>query len=287
MFKTKKSMYVAAGILSLGLIGAVPALAATNDAAPKQEAKEIKGHFKKKHHRGGHGFGMKMDRAIIEAKAKELGIKTSGKDTAELAQEIWETELKKLAKENNITIDGKSFREVSREIAEAELKKEAKKLGVSTANKDVRQLAEDVMTAKIKKEAKDLNISTDGKDIREVAQQVRKAKITKKAKELGIATANKDTHELAKEVREKQILKAADKLGVSTKNKTLEEIVRELVTKHPDELKKLNLFQGKKDGFFFKMKGFHKHGAPGMAPGGEEGPDAPMSSEMAPADTGL
>ncbi|MFC7370285.1 hypothetical protein ACFQPF_01155 [Fictibacillus iocasae] len=259
MFKSKKSTYVAAGMLSLGLIGAVPVLAATDHDNSKKDIRENAAeHFnKKRHHHSGHGY--KLDPAIIKAKAKMLGISTSGKETEEISREVRETELKKRAKENNVTIDGKSFREISREIIQAELKKEAQKLGVSIDDKNFRQLAEDVRTATMKSEAKKLNIKTEGKEIRVLAKEVREAKISKKAKELGISSSNKETHEIVQEIRRKQILSLADKLDITAKNKTLEEIVREMAVKHPDELEKLDLFQ-EKNRNFFHMKGFEKYG---------------------------
>ena len=108
----------------------------------------------------GKGFGHKGffggNSEELIAKAKDLGISTTGKDAETLMGEI---------------------REVT-------FKSEAKKLGIKTANKDIDTLAEEVQLAKLKETAKDLGISTDGKDAEALLDAIRLANLQKEAKEL-------------------------------------------------------------------------------------------------------
>jgi hypothetical protein len=262
MNKKRTLTYVLTGALTVGILGAIPAFAAeedagkTNDSAVASEKSEpvFGGHH------AGHGK-LHLNEEQVKEKAKELGIDTTDKDARELAKEIMGAELEKRAKSLGIDTEGKDHRALMEEIRQVELNKKAKELGISTEGKEQEELAQEVRETLVKQEAKELGIETDGKDLKAIADEVREAALLKQAKDLGIETEGKDRHEVRQEVFEASILKAAKELGVETEGKTSKELMEEIMTDHADEAKKLDFFPfNKEEGSFFRMGGNGHHG---------------------------
>ncbi|MGD6958306.1 hypothetical protein ACQCWA_11965 [Rossellomorea aquimaris] len=259
----KKTLtYVLTGALSVGIIGAIPALAAEEDTAKTNESAVVSGKSEFGGHRGGGHGKFHQNEEQLKEKAEELGIDSTDKDTRELAKEIMGAELEKRAKEWGIETEGKDHRAVMEEIRQAELNEKAKELG----------------------------ISPDGKDQEEISQAVREALVKQKAKELGVETEGKDLDELADEVREAALLKQAKDLGIETEGKTAKELMEEIMTDHADEAKKLDFFPfNKEKGFFFHKGGKGHHGGPGHGKGPHgSAPETEQSEDPAaesPSDT--
>lgn len=237
---------VIAGALTVGIAGAIPSLAANNDQSSEKSTVESDFKFGFGHNSG---KGIRIDPALLEKKAAELGIETKGKETRELAAEIRFAELQKQAKELGIETANKDARDLAEEIQLVKLQEQAKELGIETEDKDVRDLAEEVRKAQLLKEAKELGITSDGKELRDLAMEVRESQIKKQASDLGLEVEGKELNELAKEVHEAQILQAAKKLGIDTTAKTTEEIMKEIFTNYAEKAKELELFPGKQEGF--------------------------------------
>ncbi|UTE78568.1 hypothetical protein [Rossellomorea sp. KS-H15a] len=270
-----------AGVLAIGIAGAIPAFAAEEDAGKTDDTAVVREKSEPVfggHHGGPGKFQLNEDQ--LKEKADELGIDTKNKDTRELAKEIMDAELEKRAEALGIDTDGKEPRGIMDEIRQAELNKKAKELGISTDGKDGKELAQEVREALVKQQAKELGVETEGKDLNTLADEVREASLTKRAKDLGIETEGKDHHELQQEVFEASILKAAKELGIKTDGKTSKELMDEIMSDHADETNKLDFFPFKKEeGLFFHMGGKGHHG-PGHGKGTRpsEQPD-PSSSE--------
>jgi hypothetical protein len=171
----KKSVlgFTIAGMLVAGGYATTSLAANDENANPVPHAKNSLDMTGKAH--GHHKGAFIGDPEKLIAKAKELGISTTGKDAETLFKEIRETIVKK----------------------------EAKKLGIPTEGKDTRELAHEVMSAKVKADAKELNITIDGKMMHELIREVRKKKVENAAKELGISTKDKTMHEIMKAIKDK------------------------------------------------------------------------------------
>jgi hypothetical protein len=264
-----------AGVLAIGIAGAIPAFAAEEDAGKTDDTAVVS--EKSEPVFGGHHGGpgkFQLNEDELKEKAEELGIDTTDKDTRELAKEIMDAVLQKRAKSLGIDTDGKAPRAIMDEIRQAELNKKAKELGISTDGKDGEELAGEVREALVKQQAKELGVETEGKELNELAGEVREAALMKQAKELGIETEGKDHHELQQEVFEASILKAAKQLGVETEGKTSRQLMDEIMTEHAGEAKKLDFFPfHKEEGLFFHMGGKGHHG-PGHGKGPHEVPQS-------------
>jgi hypothetical protein len=282
MKKKRILTYVLTGALSVGILGALPAIAAEEEAANTSVSavveKETESAFGG--HRGGGPGKFHLDEEQLKEKAEELGIDSTDKDSRELAKEIRDAELEKRAKELGVETEGKDHRTVMEEIHGAELSKKAKELGISTDGKDHEQLSQEIREALVKQKAKELGVETEGKDFETLAEEVREAALTQQAKDLGIETEGKDHRELKQEVFEASILKAAKELGIDTEGKTTKELMEEIMTDHVGEAKELDIFPfNKEEGFFFRIGGKGHHG-PGHGKGPQQSsPDAEQSDQ--------
>ena len=252
--KNNAMKYVLATVLTLGVIGSVTAYAEEDSETTKSSPS-----FEHKH--GDQGDAKKF----ISEKAEELGIKTDGKDTKVIFEEVQKAMTLKHAKELGIDTEGKEIKALQKEIWNAKLQLAATELGIDATGKDDEMLAKEIREAQITKEAKELGISTVGKEFKALAKEVGQAKVLKKAKELGIETDDKDHHDLMKEVRDKEIFNAAEKLGIDTANKSARELMNEIRTNYADKVEDLDLFPSKveKDFFFDRPrsgKGEHFEG---------------------------
>lgn len=267
--KKKPFTYVLTGALAIGILGAIPAFAAEDDAAQSTEtAAAVTGKAAAfgDHRGGGHGHGkFHINEDQLKEKAEEHGIDTTDKDTRELAKEIMEIELKAKAKELGIETEGKENRAIMKEIHQVQLEAKAKELGISTEGKEQKELAQEVKETLLKQKAKELGINTEGKELKELAVEVREAALEKQAKELGIETEGKEPKELKREVFGASILKAAKELGIDIDGKSTKELMEEIRTDYADEAKKLDIFPFNKEKGFFHggKKGHHGHGKGG------------------------
>jgi hypothetical protein len=288
MIKKRTLTYVLTGVLSVGILGALPAFAAEEDTADSNDSAAVEKQTDQVFgHRGGGHVKFQLDEEQLKEKAEELGIDSSDKDSRELAKEIMEAELEKRAKELGIETEGKDHRTVMEEIRGAELAEKAKELGISTEGKEQADLAQEIRETLVKKEAKELGIETDGKELEALADEVREAALAKQAKELGIETEGKNHHEIRQEVFEASVLKAAKELGIESEGKTSKELMDEIMTDHADEAKKLDFFPfNKEEGSFFKIGGKGHHG-PGHGKGPHDGsaPEAEQGDEPAAEST--
>jgi len=238
--------YVLATVLTLGVTGSATAYAKADSETMKSSPP-----FEHKH-------GEKGDpKEFISEKAEELGIKTDGKDTKEIFEEVQKAMTLKHAKELGIETEGKEIKALQKEIWNAKLQKTATELGIDATGKDDETLAKEIRETQITKEAKELGISTDGKEFKALAKEVGQAKVLEKAKELGIETDDKDQHDLMEEVRDKEIFNAAEKLGIDTANKSARELMDEIRTNYADKVEELDIFPAKveKDFFFDRPRG--------------------------------
>ncbi|MEK4712914.1 hypothetical protein [Sporosarcina sp. FSL K6-5500] len=240
--KNNAMKYVLATVLTLGVIGSVTAYA-------KEDSETTKSSPSFEHKHGDQGDAKKF----ISEKAEELGIKTDGKDTKVIFEEVQKAMTLKHAKELGIDTEGKEIKALQKEIWNAKLQLAATELGIDATGKDDETLAKEIREAQITKEAKELGISTVGKEFKALAKEVGQAKVLKKAKELGIETDDKE------------IFNAAEKLGIDTANKSARELMNEIRTNYTDKVEDLDLFPSKveKDFFFDRPrdgKGEHFEG---------------------------
>ncbi|WP_374055911.1 hypothetical protein [Rossellomorea sp. FM04394] len=278
-----KKTLTLAGVLAIGIVGALPAFAAEEDGGKLNGSAVVSEKSDRAfggHHGDGHGK-FHLNEEQLKEKAEELGIDSTDKDTRELAKEIMDAELEKRAKELGIETEGKDHRAVMDEIRQAELNKKAKELGIKTEGKDQEEIFQAVREALLKQKAKELGVETEGKELDELADEVREAALLKQAKDLGIETEGKEHHELKHEVFEASILKAAKELGIETEGKTSKELMEEIMTDHADEAKELDFFPfNKKEGFFFLKGGKgHGKGPHGFAPEAEQSEAPAAGSE--------
>lgn len=204
--------YVLATVLTLGVIGSVTAYA-------KEDSETTKSSPSFEHKHGDQGDAKKF----ISEKAEELGIKTDGKDTKVIFEEV----------QKAMTL------------------KHAKELGIDTEGKEIKALQKEIWNAKLQLAATELGIDATGKDDETLAKEIREAQITKEAKELGIETDDKDHRDLMKEVRDKEIFNAAEKLGIDTANKSARELMNEIRTNYADKVEELDIFPSKVEKDFF------------------------------------
>ena len=212
--KNNAMKYVLATVLTLGVIGSVTAYA-------KEDSETTKSSPSFEHKHGEQGDAKKF----ISEKAEELGIKTDGKDTKVIFEEV----------QKAMTL------------------KHAKELGIDTEGKEIKALQKEIWNAKLQLAATELGIDATGKDDEMLAKEIREAQITKEAKELGIETDDKE------------IFNAAEKLGIDTANKSARELMNEIRTNYTDKVEDLDLFPSKveKDFFFDRPrsgKGEHFEG---------------------------
>jgi hypothetical protein len=278
MNRKRTLTYVLTGALSFGILGALPAFAAEEEAGKTNDSAVVSKETVR--HRGGGHVKFHLNEGQLKEKAEELGIDSTNKDSRELAKEIMDAELEKRAKELGIETEGKDHRTVMEEIRQVELNKRAKELGISTEGKNQEELAQEIRKALVNQNAEELGVETEGKDLEELAEEVREAALAQQAKDLGIKTEGKDRHELKQEIFEASILKAAKEMGIDTDGKTTKELMEEIMTDHADEAKELDVFPFKKEeGFFFRIGGKGHHG-PGHGKGlHESAPDAEQSEQ--------
>ncbi|RIW33319.1 hypothetical protein D3H55_11725 [Bacillus salacetis] len=284
MMKKKRLTYVLTGALAVGILGAIPAFAAEDDAAQSTESNasiEKDTAFGGKHGGGRGKFG--FDEEQLKEKAEELGIDTTEKNSRELAKEVMEAQLEKKAKELGIETEGKDHHALMQEIRKVQIESKAKELGISTEGKELAELVQEVREALVKKEAKELGIETEGKELKALADEVRNAALQKQAKELGVETEGRDSHQLMQEVFDASILKAAKELGIETEGKSTKELMKEIMTDHADEAKEMNIFPFNKEKDFFFHGGGQRHHGPGHGKGFDR--DAGQNIDGSAADT--
>ena len=138
MMKKKKKLSLAlSSVITIGILGSVPAFAATNPSAKVSQATGTPSGERHKGHQKGFKdlLPPKMSADQLKKKAEKLGIKTSGKDTATLFKEIRDAQVKKEAKKLGISTTGKDTDTLFKEIRDAQVNKDAKELGISTTGK--------------------------------------------------------------------------------------------------------------------------------------------------------
>jgi len=233
------------GILVLGLVGILPAVAAewqdkiekepkssnsvttTNQIAADskgtdQENKSVK-EFDRDRFRG-----EEREKYLVEY-AKSLGISTDGRDFETIKEEIQHTLLLQKAEELGIDTEGKDFETIQEEILKMDID-----IGKDGNSEENLTLDREKMTSRVERllrNASDYGVLTDGKDPVDALKELEEALLQQKAAEFGISTEGKDKEQIIEELKEKAILQKAKELGISTEGKSLETILQEIMEK--------------------------------------------------------
>ncbi len=166
MMKKKKKLSLAlSSVITIGILGSVPAFAATNPSATVSQATGTPSGEKHEGHQKGFKdlLPPKMSADQLKKKAEKLGIKTSGKDTATLSKKF--VMLKSKKKQKNLgSLQREKIRTRSlKKFVTLKSKKKQKNLGSPLLGKiRTRSLKKSVML-KSKKKQKNLGSPLLGK----------------------------------------------------------------------------------------------------------------------------
>ncbi|SFO96086.1 hypothetical protein [Salibacterium halotolerans] len=151
MLWNKKGNYLLASVLSIGMLGAVPGMAAAEqdtaaDLGTSDQASHEEAGLAKEQNNSPAAYPIKrsMKTQDLEHYAQELGIDTGDKNIYELADEVKEVAVKQRAKELGIATLGKNLDTLTAEVREAVLTERAVELGINIRDKKMSDLVQEV-----------------------------------------------------------------------------------------------------------------------------------------------